>query len=40
MFTGLEMFEEKLELIKKKEQLKNIIKDLDNEIKEKIEELI
>ena len=38
--SKLEMFEEKLELLKKKEQIRNIIKNLDNEIREKLEELI
>ena len=38
--TKLEMFEEKLELLHKKEQIKNIIKNLDDKTKEKIEELI
>jgi len=38
--SKLQMFEEKLELLKKKEQIKDIIKNLDKKIKEKIEELI
>ena len=38
--SKLEMFEDKLELLKKREKIQKIIKNLDNEIKEKLEELI
>ena len=38
--SKLEMFEEKLQLLNKRKQIQEIIKNLDDKIKEKIEELI
>lgn len=36
----LEIFEEKLQLLEKRKQIQEIIKNLDDKLKEKIEELI